>query len=73
MDSLINREVDERPDKKFGQGFNLMVLKQQPEETKTSNRFPCLLPEVGGWVREGAGGLSRVRVGVALVVCPPSW
>lgn len=22
LDSLINREVDERPDKKFGQGFN---------------------------------------------------
>ena len=69
-------EIDQRPDKKFRQGFT--GAPAAAGRVRTNNTFPCSLP--GGYRREaswfliwGEGrGVSRGRAGeVALVFCPP--
>ena len=57
LDSLINRNY-KRPDEKLRQGF--IGASGAARVKKTSNSFPCSLPEVGSG---GAGSLNGVSVG----------
>ena len=53
-------------------GKALMVLKRQHKETKTS-RFPCFLPEVGGWGEGVSWSLGWREPGGGSVVWPEGW
>ena len=58
--------MDRRPDEKFRQGFT--GARAVAGGTKTSNRFPCSLPDGGR-----AGSLNGVRLGLDWWVRPEGW
>ena len=65
-------EIDQRPDKRFSQGF--IGASTATEGSKNKEQFPLLICSPG-WGR--AGSLHKVRVwagpGAGLEGCPPLW
>ena len=61
-------EIDQRPDKKFRQGFTGAPV--APGGVRTNNRFPGVLPEGG---RGGACSVHGMRVGMCPGVGPEGW